>query len=521
MSLQSQLSDFIVRLGTELKLMKTQYTGNNAGLLTGLTTTDKTSLLAAVNEIKTEVGTKKDGFAYTAENAANKGAASGYASLDSGGQVPMAQLPAIVSKNKGFFATTAALATAFPAGTSGDYAIIGATDTVWLWDADTAAWVETDKKGAVVSVNGMTGAVTIPESTTLVAGLMSAADDVKLVGIAAGATANQTDVVLKARANHTGTQTASTISDWAAATLGVLLAGLSTATASAIAVSDSILVALGKLQAQINAHHGTGGATHPDSVAAGASGFMSGADKSKLNGIAASATANATDASLRDRATHTGTQSADTITDGAANKAFLAAERTKLAGIAASATVNDTDANLKARANHTGTQLASTISDWAAATLAVLLSGITFATNAAVVATDSVVSAIGKLQAQINAHHGAGGATHPVVISGSTNGFMSGADKAKLDGIAASANNYAHPVTDGNIHLPVNGTTNLNKVPKATAAAGVWSLDFVSFAELAAKPVTIVGYGINDAFTKTEIGDVTTNFVTAFNAALV
>jgi hypothetical protein len=43
---------------------------------------------------------------------------------------------------------------------------------------------------------------------------------------------------------------------------------------------------------------------------------------------------------------------------------FDDAEQTKLAGIAAGATVNDTDANLKNRANHTGTQLASTISDF-------------------------------------------------------------------------------------------------------------------------------------------------------------
>lgn len=43
-------------------------------------------------------------------------------------------------------------------------------------------------------------------------------------------------------------------------------------------------------------------------------GFMSPDDKSKLDGIAAGATANAPDADLRDRDAHTGTQSADTIT---------------------------------------------------------------------------------------------------------------------------------------------------------------------------------------------------------------
>jgi hypothetical protein len=86
-------------------------------------------------------------------------------------------------------------------------------------------------------------------------------------------------------------------------------------------------------------------------------------DKTKLAGIATGATVNSTDAALRDRSTHTGTQSADSLTDGTTNKAFLATERTKLTGIAAGATVNDTDANLKARANHTGTQSADTITD--------------------------------------------------------------------------------------------------------------------------------------------------------------
>lgn len=44
--------------------------------------------------------------------------------------------------------------------------------------------------------------------------------------------------------------------------------------------------------------------------------------------------------------------------------AFTTAQETKLSGIAAGATANDTDANLKNRANHTGTQLSSTISDF-------------------------------------------------------------------------------------------------------------------------------------------------------------
>lgn len=85
------------------------------------------------------------------------------------------------------------------------------------------------------------------------------------------------------------------------------------------------------------------------------------ADTKEAAGAAATAQAFAVQ-----RANHTGTQSADTLTDGTTNKAFLATERTKLSGIATGATANSTDATLLARANHTGTQAASTITGLAA-----------------------------------------------------------------------------------------------------------------------------------------------------------
>ncbi len=43
--------------------------------------------------------------------------------------------------NLGFFATPIALATAYPVGASGYFAIVGSTDTFWVWDAGTTAWV--------------------------------------------------------------------------------------------------------------------------------------------------------------------------------------------------------------------------------------------------------------------------------------------------------------------------------------------------------------------------------------------
>lgn len=63
---------------------------------------------------------------------------------------------------------------------------------------------------------------------------------------------NARDTANRSRANHTGTQLASTISDFASTVLGTVLSGLSLATATAVTAADSILVAIGKLQAQLN-----------------------------------------------------------------------------------------------------------------------------------------------------------------------------------------------------------------------------------------------------------------------------
>lgn len=63
--------------------------------------------------------------------------------------------------NLGFYADLTALQTAHPTGTDGDYAILGSTDTIWVWDSGTSAWVDSDQKGQVTSVNGETGDVNI------------------------------------------------------------------------------------------------------------------------------------------------------------------------------------------------------------------------------------------------------------------------------------------------------------------------------------------------------------------------
>lgn len=82
---------------------------------------------------------------------------------------------------------------------------------------------------------------------------------------------------------------------------------------------------------------------------------------------------------------------------------FTLAEKNKLGTIAPNATSNSSDATLLNRANHTGTQLASTISDLASAVRLVTASGLTLS-NAAILSTDTILVALGKAQGQINAN---------------------------------------------------------------------------------------------------------------------
>lgn len=159
----------------------------------------------------------------------------------------------------------------------------------------------------------------------------------KLAGIATGATANQTDAHLLNRANHTGSQAMSTVT------------GLVTS-----------------LDGKVDKVSGMGLSAENYTTA----------DKNKLAGIATGATANDTDANLRNRANHTGSQAMTTITGlpaaldnkvdkvtgkGLSQEDFTTANKNKLDGIAAGATANQTDAHLLNRANHTGTQAIGTI----------------------------------------------------------------------------------------------------------------------------------------------------------------
>jgi hypothetical protein len=129
-----------------------------------------------------------------------------------------------------------------------------------------------------------------------------------------------------------------------------------------------------------------------------------------------------------------------------APEALSAAQVRTVLNVADGATANATDAALRDRATHTGTQGAATI------------------TGLAAVATSGSASDLdaGTLPAARfdDTGHGsrAGGGLHAAATT-SVAGFMAAADKTKLDGIAAGANNYAHPNHSGDVTSVGDGAT--------------------------------------------------------------
>jgi hypothetical protein len=179
-------------------------------------------------------------------------------------------IAAITSPFKGHYGSLSALQTAHATSSDGDYAFVessGVAPVEYIWDTVNASWGPTGSVGAGafgtltgVPADNSALASALGNKVDKVAGKMLSTEDYttaeksKLSGIAAGATANDTDANLKARANHTGSQLASTISDFLSSVQGSLLTGLSLITSSAISATDTLLAALGKLQTQITAN---------------------------------------------------------------------------------------------------------------------------------------------------------------------------------------------------------------------------------------------------------------------------
>lgn len=195
-------------------------------------------------------------------------------------------------------------------------------------------------------------------------------------------------------------------------------------------------------------------------------GLMSSSDFNKLNNVATyvstlgavttSATNNTITVTTYNPAT--GANSTTTLTFPSATTSLAglmsAADKAKLDGIAAGAN-NYTHPNSGVPA---GTYKSVTVN---------AAGHVTAGTN------PTTLSGYGITDAAPSSHVGATGTAHGVATT-SVNGFMSSTDKTKLDGVATNANNYVHPTTSGNKHIPSGGATGNILVYSADGTA-VWS----------------------------------------------
>lgn len=175
---------------------------------------------------------------------------------------------------RGTFPSLEALNTGVVNPVPGDYADVdspGGDVVRYIWDSTDSAWVEQSGVVAPITASQVKQLYESNPNTNA----YTDGDVSKLAGISAGATANQTDTYLLSRANHTGTQSISTVT------------GLQSA-----------------LDSKVDLQQGYGLSQEDFTTAF----------RDKLEGVATGATANATDAQLRDRSTHTGMQPISSVT---------------------------------------------------------------------------------------------------------------------------------------------------------------------------------------------------------------
>ena len=131
--------------------------------------------------------------------------------------------------DKGYYANPSALEEAVPTGADGDYAIVGTTDTIWLWDTDTQSWVDSHKATDLSNyyTKGETDNLLSQKEPNISAKGSGTASD----NFYYGGRKQWIDLLYKVR--------------------NTALSGLDTSTAQTIVATDTILAAMGKLQAQI------------------------------------------------------------------------------------------------------------------------------------------------------------------------------------------------------------------------------------------------------------------------------
>lgn len=257
MSLQSNLTSAFTRVATEFKTVYSRM-----GALTDLTTTNKTSLVSAVNEVRaaaasatgindatttttttwssSKINTQINASVPTWSTLAGKPTLSAVATsgsyADLTGTIPTSALPPLAI-NEVFTVATQAAMTSLTAE-RGDMAIRTDTGNTFVLAAEPAStlanWKEITTANAVLSVAGRTGVVTLSKTDVGLANVDNTSDASKPIS-----TATQTALNAKAATSHT--HTAAQVSDASTVGRSVLTATDAAAARTAIGAGTSSL----------------------------------------------------------------------------------------------------------------------------------------------------------------------------------------------------------------------------------------------------------------------------------------
>lgn len=103
--------------------------------------TETASAAARTATLKAELAETSSNLAETAKENA-QGSASAAKTSEDASKGYLDQIKVIANGAQGWYATPMALQNAVPNGQNGWWAIVGSTDTIWVWDSDSGAWAE-------------------------------------------------------------------------------------------------------------------------------------------------------------------------------------------------------------------------------------------------------------------------------------------------------------------------------------------------------------------------------------------
>ena len=147
----------------------------------------------------------------------------------------ISELKSQASHNKGYFPTVEELKKQHATGIVGDFALVGSTDTLWVWDDETSQWVDSHK------ATDLSNYYTIPQTDNLLSQkepkVEPKGDSTNDDNFYYGGRKQWIDLLYKVR--------------------NTVLDGLDTSSKEIIKATDTVIGALGKLQAQVTSTDST------------------------------------------------------------------------------------------------------------------------------------------------------------------------------------------------------------------------------------------------------------------------